>query len=180
MDMKKRFGVTVGLSDHSFGSMGAVVAVSLGARVVEKHVKLDDVDSPDSAFSMTMDEYANMIKDANNAKLISARSDYKLSEKEMASTVFRRSLFAVKDINIGDVITEDNIRSIRPGNGIRPKYLKQLIGKKANIAVKYGHPITQEFLDGLRGVGRSAIKGVGNAASSLFGASSSNLNIESI
>lgn len=148
-DMRERFGVPVGLSDHSFGSIGAVVAVSLGARVIEKHVKIDGVESADSAFSMTMDEFAKMIKDANDACAISKGPDYSLSPKEQASTVFRRSLFAVKDINPGDEISNYNVRSIRPGYGIAPKNLKIMIGKKATKQVKCGEPITAEFLESL-------------------------------
>lgn len=148
-DMRKRFGVHVGLSDHSIGSLGAVVAVTLGARVIEKHVKIDGIESADSAFSMTMAAFAEMIKDANNAIKIARGPDYALSPNEKSSTVFRRSLFAVKDIHVGDVITKDNIRSIRPSNGIHPKYLEKLLGKKARIAVEFGQPITQKFLDEL-------------------------------
>ena len=148
-DMKKRFKVHVGLSDHSFGSIGAVVAVSLGARVIEKHVKIDGIESADSAFSMTIDEFTKMIKDVNDACAISKGPDYSLSPKEQASTVFRRSLFAVKDINPGDVISTDNVRSIRPGYGIAPKNFKNMIGKKASVVVKRGEPITAEFLESL-------------------------------
>lgn len=144
-DMREKFGVHVGLSDHSFGSLGAIVAVALGARVIEKHVKIDGIESPDSKFSMTMEEFAQMVKDANNAKLISKGPDYTLSPKEQSQTHFRRSLFAVKNIEIGDEITDDNVRSIRPSNGISPKYLGKMLGKKAKSAVKYGYPITQEF-----------------------------------
>ncbi len=148
-DMRDRFGVHVGLSDHSFGSIGAVVAVSLGAQVIEKHVKIDGVDSADSAFSMTMDEFAQMVKDVNTARLIAKGPDYSLSPKEQASTIFRRSLFAVKDIEVGDEITTENVRSIRPGNGIHPKYLKEMLGKKSRKALKYGQPITHEFFNEL-------------------------------
>lgn len=148
-DMMNRFGVPVGLSDHSFGSIGAVVAVSLGASIIEKHVKLEGVESADSSFSMTMDEFAQMVKDANNAKKIAMGPDYSLSNKEQASTAFRRSLFAVKDIEVGDEITTENVRSIRPSNGISPKYLVKMLGKKAKCAVKRGQPITQAFFDEL-------------------------------
>lgn len=148
-DMRQRFGVHVGLSDHSFGSIGAVVAVSLGAQVIEKHVKIDCVESADSAFSMTMDEFAQMVKDANTARSIAKGPDYSLSEKEKSSTTFRRSLFAVKDINVGDEITDENVRSVRPSNGIRPKFLKEMLGRKAKSAVEYGQPITQKFFDEL-------------------------------
>lgn len=148
-DMRERFGVHVGLSDHSFGSIGAVVAVSLGAQVIEKHVKIEGIESADSAFSMPMDEFAKMVQDVKNARLIARGPDYSLSPKEQSSTAFRRSLFAVSDINVGDVITTENVRSIRPSNGIRPKFLSEMLGKKAKTAVKYGQPITQDFFDEL-------------------------------
>ena len=148
-DMRERFGVHVGLSDHSSGSLGAVVAVALGAQVIEKHVKIDGVESADSAFSMTMEEFSKMVRDAHNARTIARRSDYSLSTKEQASTVFRRSLFAIKDIEPGEIITFENVRSIRPGYGIAPKHLKTMIGKKVTIAIKRGEPITKEFMETL-------------------------------
>lgn len=148
-DMRNRFGVPVGLSDHSLGSIGAVVAVALGARVIEKHVKIEGVDSADSAFSMTMDGFAQMVQDANNARLIARGPDYNLTPKEKTSTAFRRSLYAVKDIKEGDIITTENVRSIRPSNGISPKFLKEMLGKKAKSMIRYGQPITQEFFDEL-------------------------------
>lgn len=149
-DMRERFGVHVGLSDHSFGSIGAVVAVSLGARVIEKHVKIDGIESADSAFSMAMEEFAKMVKDANDACAISKGPDYSLSPKELESTAFRRSLFAVKDIHPGDVITTDNVRSIRPGYGVAPKNLKNMLGKTATESLKRGEPITTDFLESLK------------------------------
>jgi pseudaminic acid synthase len=148
-DMRERFGAHVGLSDHSFGSLGAVVAVSLGAQVIEKHVKIDGVESADSAFSMTMDAFAQLVKDARHARMIATGPDYSLSEKEKSSTVFRRSLFAIKDIKIGDEITSENVRSIRPGYGIAPKNLKMMLGKKATVPVKRGEPINKSFLESL-------------------------------
>lgn len=148
-DMRSRYGVHVGLSDHSFGSLGAVVAVSLGARVIEKHVKLSGVESADSAFSMTMEQFAEMVSNAKNAALIAAGPDYSLSPKEQSSMVFRRSLFAIRDIAVGDEITAENVRSIRPGYGIAPKHFKTMLGKKATQEIKRGMPITQEFLESL-------------------------------
>ena len=148
-DMKRRFGVHIGLSDHSFGSLGAVVAVTLGAQVIEKHVKIDGIESADSAFSMTMEEFSQMVQDVKNAKLIAQGPDYSLSKKEQSSTVFRRSLFAVKDIEAGELITEDNIRSIRPGYGIAPKNLRSMIGRRASETIKRGEPITEEFMESL-------------------------------
>lgn len=148
-DMRKRFGVPVGLSDHSLGSIGVVVAVSLGAQVIEKHVGIDGVESADSAFSMTMEQFAQMVKDAQNARVIAKGPDYSLSPREQSSTVFRRSLFAVKDIEAGDEITAQNVRSIRPGYGVAPKYLKDMLGRKASTAVKRGEPITKAFVESL-------------------------------
>lgn len=149
-DMKKRFGVHVGLSDHSFGSIGAVVAVALGARVIEKHVKVDGVESADSEFSMTMDTFAQMVQDAKNAKVIAKGPDYELSPKEQASTAFRRSLFAVKDIKVGEVISIENVRSIRPSYGVSPKYIFEMLGKKAGIDIKRGEPISEVFIKALQ------------------------------
>ena len=146
-DMKERFRLPVGLSDHSAGSLGAVVGVALGACVIEKHIKLDGVESADSAFSMTMDEFAQMVKDVRNARLIAKGPDYTLTEGEKASTVFRRSLFAVKDIRAGEVFTEENVRPIRPGYGIKPKYRSSLLGKKAVREIKRGEPLTETVFE---------------------------------
>ena len=145
-DMKERFGVPVGLSDHSMGSLGAVIGVALGACVVEKHIKLEGVESADSKFSMTMDEFAQMVVDIRNAKLISKGPDYTLTDGEKLSTVFRRSIFAVKDIKSGDLFSFDNIRVIRPGYGLPPKYLKELIGKKSKRNIEFGAFLTKEDL----------------------------------
>lgn len=148
-DMREQFGVRVGLSDHSFGSIGAIVAVSLGAQVIEKHVKIAGVESADSAFSMTMDEFSQMVRDVHNARAIAKGPDYSLSPKEQSSTVFRRSLFAVRNIKVGEEITTENIRSIRPGYGIAPKYLKTILGKKSPKDIKRGEPITTEIMESL-------------------------------
>ena len=148
-DMKRRFQVPVGLSDNSFGSLGAIVGTTLGAQVIEKHVKLDGVESPDSAFSMTMEEFAEMVRSVRAVKLIAQGPDYSLTPGEQASTLFRRSLFAAKDIQPGDMITAENVRSVRPGNGIPPKYLRQMLGKKATAALAFGQPVTMEFLESL-------------------------------
>lgn len=146
-DMKERFKVPVGLSDHSAGSLGAVVGVTLGACVVEKHVKIEGVRSADEAFSMTMDEYKRMVEDVRAAELMCKGPDYSLTAGEKSSTVFRRSLYAIKDIAAGDRFTEENVRSIRPGNGIKPKYLKELLGKTSKREIRYGEPITMEDLE---------------------------------
>lgn len=145
-DMASRFNLPIGLSDHSAGSLGAVVGTTLGACIIEKHVKIDDVESADAAFSMTMDEYKQMVEDVKATKMMCSEPDYSLTEGEKSSTVFRRSLFAVKDIAVGEKFTEDNVRSIRPGNGIKPKYYKELIGKKSKRSIAFGEPIEMQDL----------------------------------
>lgn len=145
-DMMNRFHVPIGLSDHSAGSLGAVVGVSLGACVIEKHVKLDGVESANSGFSMTMDEFAKMVRDVHNTKQIVQGPDYSLTKGEEASTVFRRSIFAIKDIKAGEAFTEDNIRVIRPGYGMKPKHLKEILGKKADCDIQRGMPLKEEYI----------------------------------
>lgn len=145
-DMRKRFGVPVGLSDHSKGSLGAVVGVALGACVVEKHVRLDGVESVDCKFSMSMDEFAQMVRDVKNTVLIRKESGYVLTSGEKASTAFRRSIFATEDIMAGDEFTYTNLRVIRPGYGAAPKYLEQLIGKRSSRTIYRGEPITETDL----------------------------------
>lgn len=146
-DMRNRFNVPVGISDHSLGSVGAVVGVSLGARVVEKHICLSrKIKNPDSEFSMEISEFAEMVKDIRNAEKIIGKVSYERTEKEETSLVFRRSLFAIKDIEENEHFTLENVRSLRPGYGIKPKYLKDLIKCKATRKVMRGTPILMEDL----------------------------------
>lgn len=140
-DMKERFKLPIGLSDHSIGSLGAVAGVLLGACVIEKHIKLNNVPSADSAFSMSTNDFANMVKDIQNAKKMMQGPDYMLTNREKSQIIFRRSIFAVKDIRAGEIFSNDNLRIIRPGYGIPPKYIKQLLGKKSKRMIKRGEPI---------------------------------------
>lgn len=144
-DMQARFNLPIGLSDHSAGSIGAVVGAALGACVVEKHIMLDDVESADSGFSMPVAEFAQMVKDVHNCKLISKGPDYTLTDGEKASTNFRRSIFVVKDIKAGEPFTEENIRVIRPGYGLKPKYYSEILGKTANCEILRGTPLKEEY-----------------------------------
>ncbi len=138
-DMKKRFGVPVGLSDHSLGSLADVVAVSMGAQVIEKHVCLNrETESADVGFSMEMSEFAQMVQDVNNAVLIQGKPVYDLTEEEKKELNSRRSLYAVKEIKKGELFTEENIRSIRPGRGLKPKYYQELLGKAAKKDYGFG------------------------------------------
>ncbi len=145
-DMAARFNVPIGLSDHSMGSLGAVVGVTLGACVIEKHVKIDGVESVDAAFSMTTEEYKAMVRDVKAVKTMCIGPDYSLSDGEKRSMLFRRSLYAVSDIKAGEKFTEDNVRSIRPGNGIKPKYLSRLFRTTAKRDIALGEPITERDL----------------------------------
>lgn len=147
-DMRERFGVPVGLSDHSPGSLGPVVGVTLGACVVEKHVRLDTVDSADSAFSMTLEQFGQMAEDVKNAKSIAQGPDYQLTDGEKDSLKFRRSLFAVKPIKKGEQFTAENVRSIRPNYGLHTRYLKEIIGKTAERDIPFGEPLSMDMIDG--------------------------------
>jgi len=146
-DMIRRFGVRVGLSDHSAGSIASVVAVSMGACVIEKHVKLEGVESADSKLSMTMEEFADMIKAVRDAKTIAGSVHYGPTDGERSNLKFRRSLFAVKDIMAGELITMENIRSIRPSCGMKPKCYRELLGKKAKREIKIGEPLKLEMFE---------------------------------
>ena len=147
--MENRCHGKVGLLDHSPGSIASVVGVALGACVIEKHVKLDGIESADSKFSMSIKEFEELIRDIRNAKRIAKGPNYQLTEGEKNSTIFRRSIFAVKDICAGEVFSEENIRIIRPGYGIKPKYFNSLIGKECKRDIKRGEPIISNDLEGI-------------------------------
>lgn len=141
-DMQKRFGVPIGLSDHSIGSLAPVAAVALGAKMIEKHVCLSrEIENPDSGFSMEMEEFAKMVQDVRNTEKMLGQPTYELTEQEKSGLPIRRSLAAVKPIAQGELFTEENVRSIRPAIGIKPKYYSALLGKKAKKAYAFGDPI---------------------------------------
>lgn len=144
-DMKKRFGVKIGLSDHSFGSIVPVVATSLGAEIIEKHFILDrSQGGPDSAFSMEPDEFSQMVRDVRNAEKAIGAVSYELSENDRLR---RRSLFVSKDVKKGDLLSEKNIKSVRPGNGLHPKFMMEILGKKAKRDISAGTPLNREDID---------------------------------
>ncbi|MDE5779571.1 MAG: pseudaminic acid synthase [Lachnospiraceae bacterium] len=149
LDMKEQFGCPVGLSDHSMGSLGAVTAVAMGANVIEKHFCLSrDIENPDSSFSMEPQEFADMVRDIRMVEKAKGKVFYGPTEQEKDSVVFRKSLFAVKDIKSGELLTEENIRVIRPGYGMKPKYLSEVLGKKTLCDVSRGTPISREIVGG--------------------------------
>lgn len=146
-DMKKRFGCPVGLSDHSMGYDAAVAAVCLGAQVVEKHFILDKkINTPDSFFSIDPSELSELVRHVRTAEDMLGKVFYGLSEQEKGNRTFRRSLFAVKDIRKGELLTEDNVRSIRPADGLSPKYLGKILGKKAKTAIVHGTPLKKSLI----------------------------------
>jgi pseudaminic acid synthase len=142
-DLKERFGVEVGLSDHSLGIVVPIVAVALGAIVIEKHFILDkSVGGPDASFSLDEKEFTEMVKSVRQAEQSKGKITYELNEKVKASRKFSRSLFVVKDIQAGEIFNEDNLKSIRPGFGLHPKYLKEILGKKAKVDINRGTPLS--------------------------------------
>ena len=143
-DMKQRFGVAVGVSDHTIGSLVPIVAVTLGATVVEKHFILDrKLGGPDSAFSMEPHEFKEMVQSVRQAEAALGKVTYKVSENDRNR---RRSLFVVKDIKAGEPFTDENVRSIRPGYGLHPKYLKEIIGKTAKENLEKGTPLSWQHI----------------------------------
>lgn len=147
-DMIRRFGKPVGLSDHSMGSLAPVVAVANGARVIEKHVCLSrKIENPDAGFSMEMDEFARMVQDVRNAFTIMGQSTYELTDHEKKGLSGRRSLVAVKPIAEGEKFTAENVRSIRPAIGIKPKYYFELLGREAKKEYRFGEPILQQEIE---------------------------------
>src|SRR5690554_4522651 len=137
-NLKETFGVKVGVSDHTVGSTVPIVAVALGATVVEKHFILDrSLGGPDSAFSMEPNEFEAMVKSVREAEAALGAVGYAQSER---NKLRRRSLFVVDDIRRGELITDKNVRSVRPGNGMHPKYYKDVLGSEAKRDYLKGEP----------------------------------------
>ncbi|MGL5258786.1 MAG: pseudaminic acid synthase [Lachnospiraceae bacterium] len=144
-DMKERFkDCIIGFSDHSMGSLAPVVATSLGAKVLEKHICISrEIKSPDSDFAMELSEFKEMVEQVRNTQILLGTVDYSLTQKEKNSSKFRRSLFVVEDVAAGEVLTEKKVRSIRPSHGMKPKFFKQCIGKVATRDLQKGTPLKE-------------------------------------
>lgn len=141
-DLAKRFDVKAGLSDHTIGSTAPIVATVLGATMIEKHFIIDrSIGGPDSSFSMNEKEFTEMVKAIRDAEKAIGKIDYILTEKQKSNRAFSRSLYVVEDIKSGDIITETNVRSIRPGFGLHPKFYKEILGKKASKNLEKGDQI---------------------------------------
>lgn len=146
-DIKKRFEVTVGLSDHSLGISAAVASVVLGAEIIEKHFTLSRLEGgPDADFSLEPEEMKQLVKSVREAEKAIGKVQHGAGERERENIVFRRSLFVVKDMKQGEVFTLQNVCCIRPGYGLAPKFLPEILGKKTKQNIKRGTPLKKEFL----------------------------------
>lgn len=143
-DLAERYNVISGLSDHTMGSTVPIVATCFGAKIIEKHFILDRaIGGPDASFSMNEEEFSEMVKAVREAESAIGVVDYKLTEKQRKGKDFSRSLYVVENIKSGEIITENNVRSIRPGFGMHPKFLKDILGKKVVVDLEKGDALKQ-------------------------------------
>lgn len=139
-DMIQKFGVKVGLSDHSMNIEPVIAAVALGAKVIEKHFTLDRaLGGADAGFSLNTQEFKEMVQAVRNTEKVLGKISYEINPSERKGA---RSLYVVKDIKKGEAFAEDNVRSIRPSNGLHPRYYKDILGKKATQDIEFGTPLT--------------------------------------
>ena len=143
-NLAESFGVVSGFSDHTLGSTAPITAVALGAKVIEKHFIIDkSIGGADADFSMDREGFADMVKAIRDTEKLLGKVDYSMSEKKRKSRQFARSLYVAKEIKKGEVLTEKNIRSVRPGYGMHPKYLKDILGKVTDRNYKFGDRFEQ-------------------------------------
>jgi pseudaminic acid synthase len=143
-DMKEKFDVPVGLSDHTFNIETSVAATAIGICAIEKHFTLDrNLSGPDAGFSLNIEEFSQMVEALRNTEKLLGVPSYNVSDQ---ARTFRRSLFIVQDIKTGEPFTEKNIRSIRPAGGLPPKCIREVIGKLAAIDLRAGTPLRSEHI----------------------------------
>jgi len=146
-DMKERFGVKVGLSDHTMGPEVALAAVALGASMVEKHFILDrSIGGPDAAFSMEKEEFAAMVKGIRNVEKALGSVSYPKDSAAIPGRAFSRSLYIAQDMKAGDMFTPQNVRSVRPGYGMHPKYLPAVLGRTIARDAQAGERLLPEMI----------------------------------
>ena len=146
-DLAERYNVISGLSDHTMGATVPVVATCFGAKIIEKHFILDrSIGGPDASFSMNEEEFTAMVKSVREAESAIGKVDYSLTEKQAKGKDFSRSLYVVEDMKVGDVISERNVRSIRPGFGLHPKHYNEVLGKKVTHEVEKGERFKMDFI----------------------------------
>ena len=142
-----KFGVPVGLSDHSMGIAVPTAAVALGACIIEKHLTLSrSIQGPDSGFSLEPHEFKSMVEAVRTAEKALGRPEFRVGDKEKASRAFRRSLFVVEDVKAGEAFTAQNVRSIRPGNGLHTRHVTEVIGQRAACDIERGTPLQWELV----------------------------------
>jgi pseudaminic acid synthase len=143
VDMKERFGTEVGLSDHTLGNDAVIASVALGARVIEKHfTPNENIQTPDGAFSLSPSQLKEMVQSVRNVEKMLGCVKYDEKPKKYA-----RSLYASRDIKKGEKFTKENVKSIRPGDGLHPKYYEELMTRKANEDIQAGTPLNAESLN---------------------------------
>jgi pseudaminic acid synthase len=146
-DLAERYNVISGLSDHTMGATVPIVATCFGAKIIEKHFILDrSIGGPDASFSMNEEEFTAMVKAVREAESAIGKVDYTLTDKQMKGKDFSRSLYVVEDIKAGEVITEKNVRSIRPGFGLHPKHYNEILGAKALKNLEKGDRFSLDFI----------------------------------
>lgn len=145
--LKDRYGVRVGLSDHTLGIGVSVAAIALGAEVIEKHITINRNDGgADCAFSMEPQEFKQLVIEGNAAKMSLGNPQWSIQESEKESRRLRRSLYIVQDVKPGETLTKENVRAIRPGAGLSPKYLESMLGRKFKSEFKLGTPLQLDYI----------------------------------
>lgn len=147
-DLKNRFGVISGLSDHTLGITVPIVATAFGAQIIEKHFILDrSIGGPDASFSLNEQEFTQMVQAVREAEKAIGIVDYRLTQKQESGRDFSRSLYVAADIQKGETFTHENVRSVRPGFGLHPKYLNEILGKKANRNLNKGDRMSLDCIE---------------------------------
>lgn len=147
-DMAEEYNVITGLSDHTMGITVPVVATALGAKIIEKHLILDrSLGGPDASFSLDESEFTKMVLAVREAEAAIGKIDYHLTKKQIQGKHFSRSLYVVRSIKAGEIITAENVRSIRPGYGLHPKFYNKILGKKAITDLTKGTPFALDFIE---------------------------------
>lgn len=150
-DLANRFNVITGLSDHTIGNLAPIISICFGAKIIEKHLIIDrSIGGPDSSFSMDEQEFTEMVNSVRQAESAIGIVDYTLSEKQKISRAHSRSLYVVTNVKVGDVFTEENVRSIRPGFGLHPKHFKEILGKEAIIDIEKGTRLSFDLINNNR------------------------------
>jgi len=148
VELSKEFNVISGFSDHTLGVTAPIVATTLGAKVIEKHFILDkSIGGPDCEFSLDKQEFSKMIEEVRKSEKLLGNVSYEMTKKKLKSREHSRSLYVSKDIKKGEKLTENNIKSVRPGYGLHPKYLKDVLGKKANRDLDFAEKLSLDCIE---------------------------------